>query len=192
MPSPDYVTFDNRDQWRMWLEQHHATEQDVWLILYKKKFKDLGLGLEQAIEEALCFGWIDSTLKSIDEKCYSLRFSPRKQKSIWSMSNIYRVEKLIAEGKMTNAGFLKISEAKETGEWDAAIQREQIDEIPEGLLQALKERKGALEAYKTFKNSRKKQLIYWLQSAKREETKDRRIQKIVNEALEQRGAKEVQ
>ena len=107
MSLPDYLTFANREQWRIWLEQHHTTEEAVWLVLFKKKYTNLGLGLEQAVEEALCFGWIDSTLKSIDDKCYALRYSPRKRVSTWSMSNINRVEKLIAEGKMTGAGLLK-------------------------------------------------------------------------------------
>ena len=192
MSLPDYLTFANREQWRIWLEQHHTTEEAVWLVLFKKKYTNLGLGLEQAVEEALCFGWIDSTLKSIDDKCYALRYSPRKRVSTWSMSNINRVEKLIAEGKMTGAGLLKIAEAKENGEWDAAIQREQIDNIPEQLLQALKEKEGALAAYRALKTSRKKQLLYWLNSAKREETKDRRIQEIVNEVLDQGNPKEPQ
>ena len=192
MSLPDYLTFANREQWRIWLEQHHTTEEAVWLVLFKKKYTNLGLGLEQAVEEALCFGWIDSTLKSINDKCYALRYSPRKRVSTWSMSNINRVEKLIAEGKMTGAGLLKIAEAKENGEWDAAIQREQIDNIPEQLLQALKEKEGALAAYRALKTSRKKQLLYWLNSAKREETKDRRIQEIVNEVLDQGNPKEPQ
>ena len=192
MSLPDYLTFANREQWRIWLEQHHTTEEAVWLVLFKKKYTNLGLGLEQAVEEALCFGWIDSTLKSIDDKCYALRYSPRKRVSTWSMSNINRVEKLIAEGKMTGAGLLKITEAKENGEWDAAIQREQIDNIPEQLLQALKEKEGALAAYRALKTSRKKQLLYWLNSAKREETKDSRIQEIVNEVLDQGNPKEPQ
>ena len=190
MSSPNYLTFADRDQWRSWLEQHHATERDVWVILYKKKYQDLGLVLDQAVEEALCFGWIDSTLKSIDDKHYALRFSSRKRKSPWSMSNINRVKKLIAEGKMTNAGFEKIAAAKENGEWDAAVQREQIDTIPSELLQALEKKEGALAAYKAMNSSRKKQFLYWLHNAKREETKNRRIQKIISEVLEQGNDKE--
>jgi uncharacterized protein YdeI (YjbR/CyaY-like superfamily) len=179
------LNFANQGQWRMWLEQHHATEHEVWLIIFKKKYQNMGLALGQAIEEALCFGWIDSTLNTIDEKCYALRFTARKKVSTWSLSNINRVNKLIAEGRMTDAGLTKIKEAKENGEWDAAIQREQVDIIPEALLQALKEKEGALEAYKALKNSRKKQYLYWLHSAKREETRNRRIQKIIHEILDQ-------
>jgi len=124
-------------------------------------------------------------MKSIDEKCIALRFSPRRKNSIWSMSNIQRVEKLIAEGKMTAAGELKINEAKENGQWEAAIRREQVDIIPKDLERALMEKSGALSAYQALSNSRKKHYIYWLQSAKREETKKRRILKIVEEVTNQ-------
>ncbi len=90
--------------------------------------------LDEAVEETLCFGWIDSTLRSIGEKRYALRYSPRTRNSIWSMSNINRLEILITEGKMTDAGQSKISLAKENGEWDAAIRREQVDIIPDALM----------------------------------------------------------
>jgi uncharacterized protein YdeI (YjbR/CyaY-like superfamily) len=184
MPKSNYLTFTNRKQWRMWLEQHHATEQKVWVVHYKKKYQDQGLTLDEAVEEALCFGWIDGTLRSIDDMRYVLRYSPRKKNSIWSLSNIKRVEKLISEGKMTDAGLMKIAEAHENGEWDAAIRRECIDSIPEELMHALCEKEGAFAAYQAISNSRKKQFIYWLQSAKREETRNSRIQKILDEILE--------
>ena len=179
------LEFEDRDQWRSWLEDNHPTEREAWLLIYKKVYKDLGLALEEAVEEALCFGWIDGTLRTLDERCYALRFSPRTQNSIWSMSNIQRVEKLTAEGKMTHAGILKIAEAKANGEWEAAIRREQVDSLPQDLEKALREAEGALPAYQSLPASRKKQYIYWLQSAKRAGTRQRRIQKIVEEVLNQ-------
>jgi uncharacterized protein YdeI (YjbR/CyaY-like superfamily) len=179
------LEFEGRDQWRAWLEVNHTTEREAWLLIYKKKYQDLGLALEEAVEEALCFGWIDGTLRTIDERCYALRFSPRTKNSIWSMSNIQRVEKLTAEGKMTDAGMLKIAEAKASGEWEAAIRREQVDNLPQDLEKALQKREGALSTYQSLPASRKKQYIYWLQSAKRAETRQRRIKKIVEEVLNQ-------
>jgi len=181
----DPLEFENRDQWRSWLEQNHHTEEEAWLILYKKKFDDQGLILDDAVEEALCFGWIDGKLKSLDKKRYMLRFSPRKADSIWAISNIQRVEKLIEEGKMTEAGYQKIVEAKANGEWEAAIRREQVDIIPEELESALRTVVGALSAYRAQPDYRKKQFIYWLQTAKREETKKRRIRLILEEILGQ-------
>lgn len=175
------LEFENRKQWRTWLEKNWATESEAWVVQYKKKFSDQGLSLEEAIEEALCFGWIDSTLNTLDEKRYARRYSPRKADSIWSISNIQRVEKLIAEGKMREAGQRKINEAKENGQWEAAVRREQVDIIPEELESVLRREEGGLAAYRALPDSQKKRYIYWLQSAKREETKQRRIQKIVEE-----------
>ena len=179
----DYLEFSHREQWRTWLENNHSTANEAWLILYKVKHQDQGLALEEAIEEALCFGWIDGTLRSQDERRFALRFSPRTQNSVWSMSNIRRVEKLSSEGKMTSAGQLKIEEAKRNGEWAAAIRREQVDDIPEVLATALRKSAGALAAYRALPDSRKKHYLYWLQSAKREDTKKRRVQRIVVEIL---------
>ena len=175
------LEFNSRDQWRNWLEKNYATEQEARLLLYKKPFEDQGLKMDEAVEEALCFGWIDSVAHRFDEKRYALRFSPRKRNSVWSVSNIERVEKLIAAGKMTEAGLLKIAEAKANGAWDAAIEREQVGVIPEDLERELQNREGALQSYLALSDSQKKQYLYSLQSAKREETRQRRIQKIVEE-----------
>lgn len=180
-----YLEFDDRDQWRRWLEKNHTTQREAWLILYKKKYRGHKLTLDEAVEEALCFGWIDGKLKSIDERRYALRYSPRTPKSIWSMSNIQRAEKLIAEGKMREAGFLKIAEAKENGEWEAAILREQVDVLPKDLESALRKQEGALSAFQALPDSRKKQYIYWLNIAKREETKRKRMLKILDDILNQ-------
>ncbi len=181
--SEDCLEFVNRGGWRQWLQEHHAIETHAWLIIYKVKYRDQGLALSAAVEEALCFGWIDGTLRPIDEKCYALRFSPRRPGSIWSTKNIQRVEKLLAEGKMTGAGKQKVAEAKENGQWEAAIRRERVDIIPEELEIALRKEEGALAAYQALPDSRKKQYIYWLQSAKRTDTKRKRIQKILDELL---------
>lgn len=121
--SEELLEFRHQNQWGHWLEKNHAIAAEAWLILYKKKYQDQGLFLDEAIEEALCFGWIDGKLKSLDEKRYALRFSPRRAQSIWSMSNIRRVEKLIEEGKMTDAGNQKIAEAKENGRRQSDVSR---------------------------------------------------------------------
>lgn len=165
--------------------KHHDAEAETWLVIYKKKYQELGLSLNEAVEEALCFGWIDGTLNTIDEKCYALRFSPRTANSIWSISNIHRVEKLNAEGKMAAAGIKKVAEAKESGEWDAAIRREQVDKIPAALESELRKVDGGITAYQALPITRKKQYIFWLQSAKRGETKLKRIQLIIEEILKE-------
>ena len=131
----------------------------------------------------MCFGWVDSQLKGLDERCYTLRYTPRKPNSIWSMSNIRRVEQLIAEGRMTDAGLQKIAEAKANGQWDAAIRREQVDVIPAELESASLQVEGGAAAYHALTDSARSSSIYWLQTAKTEATRQRRIQQIVDEAL---------
>ena len=175
------LEFENRDQWRGWLEHNHAEGGQAWVRIFKQKYRHQGLALEEAVEEAVCFGWIDSVMQPVDERMYALRFTPRTSTSTWSMSNIQRVARLLAAGKMTPAGMRRVAEAKANGMWQVAIEREQVDIIPEALERALLEHPGALAAYRALPDSRKKQYLYLLQTAKREETKLRRIQKIVAE-----------
>ena len=176
-----YLTFASREAWRAWLEKHHASDQKAWLVHYKKKVAKRSPTYEEAVEEALCFGWIDGLLRSIDSERYALRYSPRQPQSVWSASNKQRVEKLIAEGRMTAAGLEKIAQAKENGEWDAATAREDVNAIRADLAQELK-RARAWASFKKWSASRKKQALYWLSSAKRPETRRKRIQAIVDMA----------
>jgi uncharacterized protein YdeI (YjbR/CyaY-like superfamily) len=180
-PEP-YLTFTNRTDWRAWLEMHHANEQEVWLLHYKKKIVKQSLTYEEAVEEALCFGWIDGLLHSIDHETYALRYSPRKRKSIWAGNNRRRVEKLIREGRMTAAGLAKVAEAKASGEWDAAADREDITLIPSDLERELRKHKSAWKAFQHWPASRKKQYFHWLTSARKAETRQKRIRAIVEMA----------
>lgn len=175
------IEMNDRAAWRAWLAQHHASALEVWLLLHKKPYG--GMSMNEAVEEALCFGWVDNVEKRFDEKRYALRFAPRKRNSVWSVSNIERVERLIASGQMTEAGMARVEEAKASGAWQAALERERVDLLPDDLVQALQAREGAYAAYETLSPSRKKQYLYSLQSAKRPETRQNRIRKIVNEVL---------
>lgn len=178
------LKFENRNQWRGWLEENHAGAREAWLVIFKQAYRDQGLALGEAVEEALCFGWIDGQLAPRDERCYILRFSPRKPGSIWSVSNIRRVERLRVAGKMTPAGEVKVRQAQESGAWEDAFRRERVDDIPPALERALREHRGAEEAYRALPVARRKQYLYWLQQAKREETRQKRIAKIVREVLD--------
>lgn len=178
-----YLDFKNRRAWRSWLEEHHATASEAWLVIQKKGSKRAGLSLAEAVEEALCYGWIDSTLHTQDDHSYLLRFSPRRPDSIWSVRNIQRVEKLIRQGRMTDAGLSLVQLGKESGQWQAALDRERTEVIPPELEAALRRKQGALQAYRGLPNSKKKQYIYWLQSAKGEQTKRKRIARIVREVV---------
>ena len=178
------LRFRDRAQWRAWLQEHHAIVPAAVLVIHKVAHRALGLTLDDAVEEALCFGWIDGQLRSLDGRSYLLRFTPRRRNSVWSIRNIRRAERLIGEGRMTAAGLRAVAEAKEAGAWDAATRREDTDRIPDELLRALRKRKGALAGYRALPDSRKKQLVHWLFTAKREQTRDSRLETIIAEALD--------
>jgi uncharacterized protein YdeI (YjbR/CyaY-like superfamily) len=177
----DCLVFANPAEWRAWLEEHHAIETGIWLRISRKGAARQLLGLKEAVEEALCFGWIDGALQPIDRETYALRFTPRKSDSIWSIHNRQRAETLIAEGRMTAAGLEKVLQAKKNGEWEAAIEREDVTSVPDDLVQEL-ENNDAWAAFEQWPASLKKQYLYWLESAKRPETRAKRLQEIVEKA----------
>jgi uncharacterized protein YdeI (YjbR/CyaY-like superfamily) len=169
----------DREAWRAWLQEHHAIEKEAWLIIHKKHTARVGIGYEEALEEALCFGWIDGLMQSIDIETFTLRFSPRKARSIWSESNKQRVERLIEQGRMTEAGMAAIRHAKENGEWDKALEREDTSVLPSDLEEALQRDGRIWFKWESLAPSRKRQYIYWITSAKTEETRRRRIRETV-------------
>jgi uncharacterized protein YdeI (YjbR/CyaY-like superfamily) len=111
------VHFTTADEWRAWLQANHAVENEVWLTIHKKRSATRSVTYEEATEEAMCFGWVDSSMKGIDGEKYALRYTPRKKGSNWSESNKKRVAELIEQGRMTEAGLAKIEEAKRNGQW---------------------------------------------------------------------------
>ncbi len=189
--SPDYLTFADREAWRAWLEQNHAGATEVWLIHRKKRAGGQSVGYEEAVEEALCFGWIDGRLRSLDAERYVLRYSPRTSRSVWAESNKRRVERLIAEGRMTAAGLAKVQEAKADGRWDAVDDLVDIDTIPGDLAEALKQDPSAWDAFQSWSPSHKRQYLYWVTSAKKPETRQRRVLAIVEKAAETMRSRKV-
>jgi len=171
--------FENRDEWRAWLQENHTNQNEAWLVILKNHAAKQGVFYEEAVEEAVCFGWIDGIMKSATTDSYWLRFSPRKRGSIWSLSNQKRVEQLIAQGKMTEAGMEKVKEAKENGEWEAAIRREDLSHLPEDLQGALEMNAEAQANFDHFSESQKKQCLFWVSSAKTAKTRLKRIQELV-------------
>lgn len=169
----------SRDQWRTWLAENHAVEKELWLVFYKKHTGKSGLIYEEAIEEALCFGWIDGILKRIDDEKHMIRFSPRRKNSIWSENNKTRVAKLIKQGRMAEAGLAKIKAAKENGQWDKATVREDPVHIPNELTEALAKNEKARRNFEKLAPSYRKHFIYWIDSAKRDETRRKRVNEAV-------------
>ena len=127
----------DRATWRRWLAKHHATETLVWLLFAKKGSGEPSVAYAEAVEEALCFGWIDGQMSPIDERFYAIRFTPRRPKSIWSKSNVERVERLIAAGAMTPAGLALIESAKRDGSYAAAYRTSEDVEMPPELAAVL-------------------------------------------------------
>ncbi len=166
----------------MWLEDNHSSEKEIWAIIHKKKSGKKGLKYMEAVEEAICFGWIDSKMQSIDEFRFRLRFSPRKKNSIWSKKNKEIAETMIQLEKMKGAGFEIIAEAKRNGKWDSAYSSKAPLKIPKELLKALKENSIAWKNFDEFSNSTKLRYIYWVESAKKNETRRKRIINVVKKA----------
>jgi len=174
--------FKNREDWRSWLKKNHKTVKEIWLIHYKKQSGKISLNHVDAVEEALCFGWIDSILKKIDEERFILKYSPRKTKSVWSKINKEKAELLISSGKMTQTGLDKIEEAKRHGLWDNAYTNRVKERIPTDLKQALVANNKAWDNFQHFANSYRNMYIGWVKGAKTEETKKRRIDEVVKRA----------
>ncbi|MFC2071063.1 YdeI family protein, partial [Chloroflexota bacterium] len=133
------IYFADSREWHKWLENNHDSAREAWLFHYKKKSGRSGVSYKEALEEAICFGWIDGKLRSIDEEKYILRYSPRKARSVWSKINRDKAEELIKAGRMQEAGLLKIEEAKKNGNWDNAYTSRQPEEMPADLEKALEE-----------------------------------------------------
>jgi uncharacterized protein YdeI (YjbR/CyaY-like superfamily) len=173
------ILFNNRSEWRDWLKENHKTKSEIWLVYYKKHVQKKSVRYEEAVEEALCFGWIDSQVKRIDDERYKQRYTPRRDDSNWSANNKARVKKLIKQGLMTQAGLDKIEIAKRNKSWDILTEIEEEMYVPDDLATALSENPTAMKNYNNLAPSQKKQYLWWLKTAKRAETRDKRIKDIV-------------
>ena len=174
-----------RKEWRRWLTRNHETSSGVWLINYKKESGRPRVLYADAVEEALCFGWIDSVMNPLDDHSFMQLFTPRKPKSNWSKLNKQRIESLIEQGLMTPAGMAKIEAAQKDGSWTSLDKVEALD-VPPDLAKALARSKTALANFNAFSPSRKKMLLYWVNEAKRPETRAKRIAEAVEAARENR------
>ncbi len=176
---PELSVIDRKD-WRAWLEENHAKEKEVWLIYFKKHTGKPRIPYDDAVEEALCFGWIDSIVRKIDDERYCQKFTPRKENSNWSMLNKQRVEKLRKNGRMTKAGLEKIKAAKVNGSWDKRLASEQFFDMPTELADGLDKNPIAKDYFDSLSPSFRKQYIGWIASAKKKETKQRRVSETIS------------
>ena len=176
----DYCPYDKQD-WRKWLELNHNKKEAVWLIFYKKKSSNSNLNWSESVDEALCFGWIDSVKRPIDIEKYKQYFSKRKANSTWSKINKDKVDYLTSENLMQEAGYKTIEIAKKNGSWSILDEVEALV-IPEDLKKEFNERVGSLEYYESLSKSAKKILLAWVVLAKRTETRQKRIIEIAENA----------
>ncbi|MDD2889337.1 MAG: YdeI/OmpD-associated family protein [bacterium] len=176
------LSLTNRKEWRKWLESNHNKEKEIWLIHYKKHSEIKGISYKDALEEAICFGWIDSKMKGIDDEKFILRYSPRKKNSVWSEINKNTALKMIKEGKITEEGLAKIEEAKRNGNWVSAYTSKRKPDIPPDLKKALLECENAWEKFNKFSNTSQLQYVFWVNTAKLKTTREKRIKEVVKRA----------
>lgn len=178
--------FKSRQAWRDWLARNHGTAKAIWLAYYKKGSGKTSITYPEALEEALCFGWIDSVIRRLDEERYAQKYTPRHLKSIWSAANKTRVARLTAEGRMAAPGLAKVEAAKRNGSWERLNDVGRIGlggELPPDLVEALAREPKAQAAFDRRPPSEKKMWGYWVLSAKKPETRARRIAETVKRVL---------
>jgi uncharacterized protein YdeI (YjbR/CyaY-like superfamily) len=175
--------FEDRERWRQWLEAHHDSAEVIWLVFYKKHTGTPTISYDAAVEEALCFGWVDSLIKRLDEDRYARKFTPRRDNSRWSAANLERFRKLVASGRMTPAGLEKIAPDVEP----VTPPSGRSTDVPEFLTRALAENPSAREFFERLAPSYRQDFIAWVSSAKREDTRSRRLAEAI--LLLERGDK---
>jgi uncharacterized protein YdeI (YjbR/CyaY-like superfamily) len=174
----EHLYFKNDNEWRNWLHENHDTSIGVYLIFYKVSSEFESMRWEEAVKVAICYGWIDSTVKKLDEERRRQMFTPRKDKSVWSKLNKTYIEQLLKHNLIHESGLRKIETAKENGSWESLDAVENL-EVPTDLEVAFSANKKALENFNNFSKSYRKNYLYWLNQAKREETRNIRIAEII-------------
>lgn len=187
----EVVTFyaSSREEWRAWLEANHEVAQPVWLIQYRKGSNVPSLSWSEAVEEALCYGWIDSTRRTIDHESFMQCFSKRKPKSVWSKINKANVERLRKAGLMTKAGQAAVAIAKENGYWGILDEVEELT-IPKDLDKEFRAHKGSKVFFMSLSKSVRKGMLHWVVMAKRPETRQKRIAEIAELAGQHKKPKQ--
>jgi uncharacterized protein YdeI (YjbR/CyaY-like superfamily) len=181
----EQLYFKNDKQWRDWLAENHALSKGVYLIFYRVDSSFESMRWEEAVKVAICYGWIDSTVKKLDEERRQQFFCPRKDKSVWSKLNKSYIVTLINQNLMHQSGLAKIEIAKKNGSWES-LDAVENHEIPEDLQLAFEKNPIALQNYNNFSPSYRKGYLYWLNQAKRAETRTFRIDEIIKNCFENR------
>lgn len=179
MAEKPHLYFKNAQEWREWLHENHHSHDCVFLIFYRVDSTFESMRWEEAVKVAICYGWIDSTVKKLDDERRRQMFTPRKDKSVWSKLNKTYIEELIKQNLMHESGLRKIETAKKNGSWESLDDVEN-HVIPADLKMAFDAHPTAFENYSNFSPSYRKNYLYWLNQAKREETRKVRISEIID------------
>jgi len=174
------ILFDSQKAWERWLKANHASSGGVWLRIGKKEADEASVTYEEAVEAALCYGWIDGQKKGKDDSSWLQRFTPRGPRSIWSRINKEKAEKLVAAGRMAPAGLAAVERAKRDGRWDAAYQSQRAATVPEDLEAALDGDPEARAFFATLSSINRYAILFRLQTARRPETRARRLKIFLN------------
>ncbi len=190
MPEPDKTRIhafeDSAAFWR-WLERHHASESEVWVKIFKKGSGQKTISMNEAVLEALCWGWIDGIRKPLDDRAYLQRFTPRRKSSNWSKRNREYVERLIAEGRMQEPGLAHVRAAQADGRWDAAYAPASEMTVPEDFLAALEQHPAAKAFFETLNRQNLYAIAYRLRTTRKPETRQKRFEQFL--AMLEKGEK---
>jgi uncharacterized protein YdeI (YjbR/CyaY-like superfamily) len=182
--------FKNPSDFRKWFEAHHESETELWVGFYKKDSGKASITWPQSVDEALCFGWIDGIRKNIDEISYKIRFTPRRQRSIWSAVNIKRATELSEQGLMQSAG-LKAFAARQENRSGIYAYEQRSAELPDQYAKQLKKNVAAWKFYQAQPPGYRKLVNWWVLSAKREETRLKRLAELIDDSKKQRRLREL-
>ncbi len=179
MQDAPIVSFSTPEEWEAYLSEHVADEYGVWVKFFKKASGIQSLTYDQALDVALCYGWIDSIIRGFDEVAWIQKFTPRRKKSVWSKVNTGHIARLTEAGRMKPSGMLQVELAKADGRWDAAYDSAKTATVPDDFQAAMNSVPKAAEFFVTLKQSERYAMLYRLQTVKRQETRERKIKEFV-------------
>jgi uncharacterized protein YdeI (YjbR/CyaY-like superfamily) len=173
------IDFPSAKEFEQWLAKNHAESTGIWLRFFKKNSGVLSVSYAEAVDAAICFGWIDGQLKKYDQESWLRKFTPRRPKSVWSKRNTAKAERLIKAGKMHAAGLQEVEAAKQDGRWKAAYDSASDMEIPDDFVKELAKNKRAKAFFETLNRANVYAIVWRLQTAKKPETRQRRLATIL-------------
>lgn len=186
LPAPPMKSFKTQKEFETWIAKNHERQEGILLLVYKKDSGIKSITIQEALDVALCWGWIDGIRKSHDEVSYIQKYTPRRKKSIWSKINVANVERLAGQGKMQPAGWAEVEKAKADGRWEKAYESQRDMQVPEDFIKAVSEHEDALAFFEGLSKQNKFAIAFRLHNIKKQETRERKIKEFVTMMKEER------